>query len=581
MHNLYLKLAPHLLAIIEFLLLASATALIFLSSRGSASRDQPAAFLSLQTAFAHLGRRKRLSVLLVGISVVAVRVALIPILGIPQPRFNDEFSYLLAADTFAHGRITNPTHPMWIHFESFHIIQQPTYMSMYPPAQGLVLAAGQLLGHPWIGQLFVNALMCSALCWMLQGWLPPPWAFLGGMLSVLRLGLLSYWMNTYWCASVAALGGALVLGAWPRLRKHRRVRDSLLLALGVAILANSRPYEGLVSVIPVAVAMLSWLVGSKHPGSNHQGSNNLGSNHPDFRRSFLSVILPISIALLIAGTATAYYNHRVTGNSFRMAYQVNRDTYATAPYFIWQTPRPEPVYHHAVMRDFYRWELGEFEANRTFSGYIRRGFEKLFSWWQFYLGPLLTLPLLALPRIVGQRKMRLPLLICATTIVGFAVQTWTLPHYFSPTTAALYLLLVQGMRHLWLWKQSRRDSIGQALVRNIPVIACGMILLRVTAVLTHTNIEPAWPRGNLERARTLAQLQQQPGPQLVIVRYGPHHDVDREWVYNDADIDHSKVVWARDMGKDNNRELLRFFRGRTTWLLDPDSNPSQQMLYPE
>jgi len=571
MHNLYPKLAPHLLAIIEFLLLASATALIFLSSRGSASRDQPAAFLSLQTAFARLGRRKRLSVLLVGISVVAVRVALIPILGIPQPRFNDEFSYLLAADTFAHGRITNPTHPMWIHFESFHIIQQPTYMSMYPPAQGLVLAAGQLLGHPWIGQLFVNALMCSALCWMLQGWLPPPWAFLGGMLSVLRLGLLSYWMNTYWCASVAALGGALVLGAWPRLRKHRRVRDSLLLALGVAILANSRPYEGLVFVIPVALAMLFWLVGSKHPGSNHQRSSNLGSNHPAFRRSFLSVILPISVVLLIAGTATAYYNHRVTGNSFRMAYQVNRDTYATAPYFIWQTPRPEPVYHHAVMRNFYRWELGEFEANRTFSGYIRRGFEKLFSWWQFYLGPLLTLPLLALPRIVGQRKMRLPLLICATMIGGFAIQTWTLPHYFAPATGALYLLLVQGMRHLWLWKQSRHDSIGQALVRIIPVIACAMILLRVAAVLTHTNIEPAWPRGNLERARMLAQLQQQPGPQLVIVRYGPHHDVDREWVYNDADIDHSKVVWARDMGRDNNRELLNYFHDQGVWLVEGDS----------
>ncbi len=558
MQNLYVRLAPWLITIIESALMIGAALLIARSQERTQPRSGDAVRW-LENVFRRLANRPALAAFAVGAGIVAVRVVLIPVLGIPQPRWNDEFSYLLAADTFAHGRLTNPTHPMWIHFESFHIIQHPTYMSMYPPAQGLVLAAGQLLGHPWIGQLLITAGMCGALCWMLQGWLPRRWALFGAILAALRLGILSYWMNSYWCASIAALGGALVLGAWPRLRRHPSVSTSLIMAVGLVILANSRPYEGFVFAIPIALAMIFWMIGKNRPAAG---------------TIVARAVVPVFIVLLLGGAATGFYYQRVTGSPFRMTYQVNRGQYATAPYFVWQTPQPEPLYRYAVIRDYYRWELGEFERNLTFKGYVERAAQKLVGWWQFYLGPLLTLPLLALPWVVRQRKMALPVLICCALLAAFAVQTWTLPHYFSPATGLLYIFLIQGLRHIRQWRKrgvrAEREMIGRRIVRAVPLLACGMIVVRVIAAATHTPIEPAWPRGNLDRAVVVRDLNQRQGNQLVFVRYSDHHDVDREWVWNEASIDSAKIVWARDMGDTQNQELLEYFKHRSAWRINGD-----------
>ncbi len=526
-----------------------------------------------ERAFGRLAARPRLSVAVVGIAALAVRAALLPILPIPEPACHDEFSYLLAADTFAHGRLTNPTHPLWIHFETFHELWHPTYASMFPPAQGLVLAFGQVvLGHPFWGVWLSTGAMCAALCWMLQGWVPPKWALLGGMLAVMRLATFSYWANTYWGGAVAATGGALLYGALPRVKHSLRVTDGLLLGLGVGILANSRPYEGLMFSLPVAAALLYWM---------------MGKDRPPLRVCLRRVALPTSLLLGVFAVLTCYYFWRVTGSPWRMPNEVYHHAAMVTPYFFGQTPNPVPNYHHAVLRNYYlSFELNYLVQSRSLIGVLRLEATKIAQMWDFFVGPVFTLPFLMSLAIVPygltwgkvNPQTRFLLIVAALGLVTCGVEVYSSPHYAAPGTCILYALLIRAMQSVraWTW---HGKPVGLAVARAVPVICLAMLAVCAAAlprVLSSQACPLPYVCGGdqaLNRASVLHRFEQEPGRHLVIVRYSPEHSTHSEWVYNRADIDGSKVVWAHDMGPDGNRELITYFHDRKVWLVEPDRDP--------
>jgi hypothetical protein len=328
---------------------------------------------------------------------------------------------------------------------------------------------------------------------------------------------------------------------------------------GLVVLANTRPFEGAVFGLGVTIWLLASLAGQKRPAPAVV-----------LRR----IAIPLALVLALGGAGMAYYNATVTGHPGMFPYVLYRNTMSVAPHFVWQSLRPAPLYNNRETRGFYLiWEMHYYHLARD--GFFSDLAQKAPAYWRFYLGPLLTIPLLAAPFLWRSRQARAALLLAAAFSLALAVEVWHYAHYAAPATGLAILLVTLGMRRLRLWRWRRR-AIGLCLVRCLPVGCAALLAVQTIASpekISGQNLVTMgwrWPPIATARSRILRELTRSSEKHLVFVRYNLVHDSGNEWVYNRADIDASQVVWARELNRASNAALMRRYPDRRVWLVEPD-----------
>lgn len=483
------------------------------------------------------------------------------VVGPPIPHVHDELSYLLSADTFAHGRLANAPHPFWEHFESPHVIHQPSYSSKYPPAQGLVLALGQIIsGHALFGLWLSVAFMSVAITWMLQGWLPARWALLGGVLTVLQFGIAGAWAQSYWGGAVPAAGGALMFGALPRLSQNVALRPAVALVAGSLILAFSRPFEGFVVFVVVVTKLLV-------------------TRAPPRGARIRIVVGAIAVAALIGGPLMAVINQAVTGDPFTLPYVHHTRQYGAAPLFVFQDPPEPPEYLNDRIERFHtEWELNEYELQQSARGWLTYALVRPARAGQdFFFGPprnvdesppggwipgVMILPLLLLPWLWRRQRARFAFKTVGGLFLALSLGTYFVPHYVSVLAALWVYLVVESLRLC-------RAMVPTATFRRavVPLAICLSVVLLTQAAMDAGVTQRRPDLWYVLKDRIHRELETRGGRHLVLIQYGPDFSVHSEWVYNSADIDGQDVVWARALGAAPDSALLEYYEGRSVWSL--------------
>jgi hypothetical protein len=504
-----------------------------------------------QAAFQALAQRTRVCMVLLFLLAITLRLLLLPHHPVPTPDVYDEFSHLLLADTLVHGRLANPLHPMHRFFETFFVLQQPTYSSIYPLGLGIELALGRLIsGTPWTGVLIVAGALCASCYWMLRGWVSPAWALLGGMLALMEFGPLCQWTNSYWGGSLAATAGCLVFGALPRLRLRSRPRDAVVLGLGVGVHMITRQFETVFLVLAVLIYL------ARSPQALKL-----------WRFAALAV-LPFAVLILLQ-------NRAVTRSWITLPEQLSQYQYGVPTSLtIEASPTPHVPLTPQQETDYRAQTLTHGPTDTPIKFLLR--LEYRVRYYRFFFLPPLYLALIGFLFALKEKPLRWVALTLAIFALGTNLFPYLLVHYLAAVTCLFILASIAGLRQI---------SRFNAEIAFVLIVLClgefmfwyTLHLFETPSVYSLLDYE-TWDAINHRNPQRRIEVQRQidaiSGDLLVFVRYSARHIYQEEWVWNKADIDNARVVYARDLGAEEDQKLIAYYPKRKVLLLEPDfANP--------
>ena len=510
-----------------------------------------------------IGRHPAWCAALLAALALALRLTLLPNHPVPTPGVYDEFGHLLVADTLLHGGLANPVHPMHRFFETIFVLQRPTYSSIYPLGMGMLLAIGRLLtGLAWSGVLLAMAAFCGLCYWMLRGWVSPDWALAGAALALARFGPLNDWTNCYWGGHLPALAGCLVFGALPRLTARPRARDAILLGLGLGIHLLTRPFE--------TIFLLAAVVFFLSPRAFD----------PALRRPLALA----AVATLPAVALTLLQNHGVTGSWTKLPYAESRAQYGVPTTFSFE-PIPVPGRALTVSQaGIYRMQSAAHGPMDSPARFLERLAYRV-RFLRFFLSPPLYLALLAFPLLRNEHRWRAVLLTLALFFLGGNLYPFFFPHYAGALAGILILAAIAALARI-----HRLGPAGAFASRALLLLALLPFAFWYPVLLFDSNpglraLESfdTWDGinhfGDNPRAVVAASVAHLPGRPLIFVQYAPNHSFQNEWIWNAADIDSARVVWALDLGPAEDEALRRYYPNRTAWLFSPDADPTRIAPY--